>query len=123
IARGISIEGEVWSNSLSVIAGRNKVLYGTLQVIAQNGNDSAPGFAIDIKELGGMYANQIYMVATEQGLGVNSTGRLAALQGNLTLSANGDLALRSEEPSELQSRENLVCRLLLEKKKTTKNRI
>src|SRR5690606_41650491 len=32
----------------------------------------------------------------------------------------GDLALRSEEhTSELQSRENLVCRLLLEKKKNT----
>ena len=93
IARGIVIEGEVWSKNLNVIAGRNDVLYGTLQAIAKNGSGSAPGFAIDIKELGGMYANQIYMVATEQGLGVNSAGRLAALQGNLTLSANGDLAL------------------------------
>lgn len=93
IARGIVIEGEVWSKNLNVIAGRNDVLYGTLQAIAKNGSGSAPGFAIDIKELGGMYANQIYMVATEQGLGVNSAGRLAALQGNLTLSVNGDLAL------------------------------
>lgn len=93
IARGIVIEGEVWAKNLNVIAGKNQVLYGTLQAIAQNGNDSAPGFAIDIKELGGMYANQIYMVATEQGLGVNSTGRIAALQGNLTLSVNGDLTL------------------------------
>src|SRR5690606_41010674 len=34
----------------------------------------------------------------------------------------GFLGTRSEEhTSELQSRENLVCRLLLEKKKTTKN--
>src|SRR5690606_41162817 len=33
----------------------------------------------------------------------------------------GELAVRSEEhTSELQSRENLVCRLLLEKKKKTK---
>ncbi|GGI54704.1 two-partner secretion domain-containing protein [Oxalicibacterium solurbis] len=93
IARGIVIEGEIWSRNLNVIAGRNEVLYGTLQAIAKNGSDSAPEFAIDIKELGGMYANQIYMVATEQGLGVNSTGRIAALQGNLTLATNGDLAL------------------------------
>lgn len=93
IARGIVIEGEVWSRNLNVIAGRNDVLYGTLQAIAKSGSGSTPGFAIDIKELGGMYANQIYMVATEQGLGVNSTGRIAALQGNLTLSVNGDLAL------------------------------
>ena len=93
IARGIVIEGEIWSRNLNLIAGKNEVLYGTLQAIAQNGSGTAPGFAIDIKELGGMYANQIYMVATEQGLGVNSSGRIAALQGNLTLSANGDLAL------------------------------
>lgn len=41
-----------------------------------------------------MYAHQVYLVATEQGLGVNSQGRMAALQGNLTLSANGDLTLK-----------------------------
>src|SRR5690606_41419301 len=36
--------------------------------------------------------------------------------------ASGARAVRSEEhTSELQSRENLVCRLLLEKKKTKKN--
>src|SRR5690349_22670022 len=36
---------------------------------------------------------------------------------------NGSPALRSEEhTSELQSRRDLVCRLLLEKKKTTSNR-
>jgi filamentous hemagglutinin len=94
IARGIVIEGEVWAKNLNVIAGTNQVLYGTLQAAAQSGNGAAPGFAIDIKDVGGMYANQIYMVATEQGLGVNSTGRMAALQGNLTLSANGDLKLQ-----------------------------
>lgn len=93
IARGIVIEGEVWAKNLNAIAGTNQVLYGTLQSIAQNGSGNAPSFAIDIKELGGMYANQIYMVATEQGLGVNSIGRVAALQGNLTLAVNGDLAL------------------------------
>ena len=94
IARGIVIEGEVWSRNLSVIAGRNHVLYGTLQAAAQAGSaPGAPLFAVDIKQLGGMYANQIYLLATEQGLGVNSTGRMAALQGNLVLSAQGDLSL------------------------------
>jgi filamentous hemagglutinin len=94
IARGIVIEGEVWAKNLNVIAGVNRVLYGTLTATAQVPSNAAPRFAIDIKELGGMYANQIYMVATEQGLGVNSTGRIAALQGNLSLSANGDLTLK-----------------------------
>src|SRR5690606_39484178 len=42
--------------------------------------------------------------------------------GIVPLVASGQVGARSEEhTSELQSRENLVCRLLLEKKKTTKN--
>lgn len=94
IARGLVIEGEVWAKNLNTLAGANQVLYGTLQATAQAGNGAAPRFAIDIKDLGGMYANQVYMVSTEQGLGVNSSGRVAALQGNLVLSSNGDLSLK-----------------------------
>ncbi|MGE0497374.1 MAG: hemagglutinin repeat-containing protein [Ramlibacter sp.] len=95
IARGLVIEGEVWARNLNVIAGANQVLYGTLQAVAGGASTAgAPLFAVDIKQLGGMYANQIYMVATDKGLGVNSTGRIAALQGNLVLSANGDLTLK-----------------------------
>lgn len=94
LARGIVIEGEVWAKNLNAIAGANKVLYGTLQATASTGTGPAPAFAIDIKNLGGMYANQIYMVSSERGVGVNSTGRTAALQGNLALSVNGDLTLK-----------------------------
>jgi filamentous hemagglutinin len=99
IARGVVIEGEVWASNLNLIAGANTVLYGTLQAAAQSGSGVAPRFAIDIKDLGGMVANQVYLLATEQGLGVNSTGRLAALQGNLVLSAGGDLTLKDSYAS------------------------
>jgi filamentous hemagglutinin len=94
IARGLVIEGEVWAKNLNALAGANQVLYGTLQTTPQAGTGAAPRFAIDIKDLGGMYANQVYLVSTEQGLGVNSSGRVAALQGNLVLSSNGDLTLK-----------------------------
>lgn len=94
IARGLVIEGEVWAKNLNALAGANQVLYGTLQATPQAGTGVAPRFAIDIKDLGGMYANQVYLVSTEQGLGVNSSGRVAALQGNLVLSSNGDLTLK-----------------------------
>src|SRR5690606_39740102 len=44
--------------------------------------------------------------------------RLAVSPDQVLITAGADDALRSEEhTSELQSRENLVCRLLLEKKK------
>src|SRR5262249_21772917 len=80
VARGLVIEGEVWASRLNVIAGANQVLYGTSNATpagtARSGAGTAPRFAIDIKELGGMYANQVYLIATEQGLGVNSAGRV-----------------------------------------------
>jgi filamentous hemagglutinin len=94
LARGLVIEGEIWTSNLQILAGANQVLYANLQALPGAAAGDAPRFAIDIKDLGGMYANQIRVVATEQGLGVNSTGRMAALQGNLQLSANGDLTLK-----------------------------
>lgn len=98
IARGLVFEGEVWAQNLHVLAGANQVLYATLgmlpEAIAQAGTGATPQFAIDLKDLGGMYANQVYLIATEKGLGVNSTGRIAALQGNLQLTSNGDLTLK-----------------------------
>jgi filamentous hemagglutinin family protein len=94
LARGLVLEGEVWAQSLNSITGANQVLYGTLQSTSLGGSGEAPRFAVDIKSLGGMYANQVYLVATEQGLGVNSTGRIAALTGTLQLSSNGDITLK-----------------------------
>src|SRR5690606_39505517 len=55
---------------------------------------------------------------------VSHTGVRGTCDNNRNLSDEHlrAIAARSEEhTSELQSRENLVCRLLLEKKKTTKN--
>ncbi|SCC95796.1 hypothetical protein THIX_90571 [Thiomonas sp. X19] len=94
LARSVVIEGGVWAQDLHVLTGANQVFDGTLQATPQTGTGAAPLFAIDIRNLGGMYANQISMVATEQGVGINSTGRLAALQGNLVLSSNGNLTLQ-----------------------------
>lgn len=94
VARGLVIEGEVWTRNLHAITGANKVLYATLATTLRGTSGNAPLFAVDIKQLGGMFANQIYLVATEKGLGVNSTGRVAALQGNLALSTDGDLTVK-----------------------------
>src|SRR5690606_41064848 len=50
-------------------------------------------------------------------------GVSTSVSGTLPMSCNNPALLRSEEhTSELQSRENLVCRLLLEKKKSLRCR-
>lgn len=94
LARGLVLDGEIWVQRLNAIAGANQVEYGTLQHSLQESMGSAPRFAVDVHDLGGMYANQVYLIATEKGLGVNSTGRIAALDGALTLSVAGDLVLK-----------------------------
>lgn len=94
IARGLIIEGEVWARNLNALAGANQVLYQTVQATPQAGEGAAPAFAVDIRDLGGMYANQVFLIATDKGLGVNSTGRIAAMQGGLLLSSAGDLTLK-----------------------------
>src|SRR5690606_7860911 len=61
--------------------------------------------------------------ATEFGLFVGLEGDVDGMvhMSDIAWGISGEDALRSEEhTSELQSRENLVCRLLLEKKKTKK---
>ncbi|MET4579317.1 two-partner secretion domain-containing protein [Ottowia thiooxydans] len=95
LARGIVVEGSVQSQRIRAISGANLVTYnegGTPEVHqALEGHGDAPKFAVDIGALGGMYAGQIYLVATDQGMGVNSAGRLIAREGALHLQSDGHL--------------------------------
>ena len=96
-ARGIEIHGEVFAERIYAIAGANQVSYGESSELkgAAEPNGAPPTFAIDISQFGGMHARQIYLMATERGLGVNSVGRLQADVGALALSADGDLRIGS----------------------------
>ncbi len=94
IARNLVVDGELWTTNLRVITGANQLMTEhRLQLHTQPGTGPVPHFAIDVREMGGMYANNVFIVSTEKGLGVNSTGRIAALQGNLFLSSDGELTV------------------------------
>jgi filamentous hemagglutinin len=92
-ARDLTVGGGIWAQRLGVVTGAALVPYASTAATAQAGTGTAPLFAVDVAALGGMYANTIDLVATEAGLGVDSQGRIAALQGNLRLSVNGNLTL------------------------------
>jgi filamentous hemagglutinin len=51
---------------------------------------AVPLFALDVTYLGGMYAGKIFLIGSEQGLGVNNAGALQAAE-HLTLDSKGRL--------------------------------
>jgi len=93
IARSLSINAAIWADKLNVVAGPGVVGYenGTVQ---PRSADEPAAFSLDLAALGGMYANSIRLVGTEAGVGVNIGGNLAALTGDLQLSAAGDLRIQ-----------------------------
>ncbi len=94
IARSVELNGKVWAGqSLNVVAGNNDVRYSDLgaQWLGPDGN--SPGVAIDVAQLGGMYAGKIRLVGTETGVGVNSAGTIASQSGDLELSSQGKVTL------------------------------
>ncbi|MEX3959231.1 filamentous hemagglutinin N-terminal domain-containing protein [Trinickia sp. EG282A] len=94
IARSVEINGKLWANkSLNVIAGANDVQYGDLSAQALTPDGNMPGVAIDVGQLGGMYAGKIMLVGTEAGVGVNSAGTIEAQAGDIALSSQGKVTL------------------------------
>ncbi|ANF56445.1 two-partner secretion domain-containing protein [Halotalea alkalilenta] len=90
ISRTADLQGRLEAQQLNVTLGTNQIDYqqGTTTPIAQEGNK--PALAIDTKALGGMYANRIRLIASEEGVGVN-LGTVQSRTGEITLDANGTL--------------------------------
>ena len=108
-ARAVAVNAGLWANHAKIVVGRNAVARdGSLSPFTSETADVPPQYAIDLADIGGMYANRIALVGTEKGLGVNLTGQISATQavsldvkGNLkttgTLYSDGDLSVRSEQ--------------------------
>ncbi|MEQ4510344.1 MAG: hemagglutinin repeat-containing protein [Dickeya sp.] len=93
IARTATLQAGLNARDAQVVLGANRV--GTDgRITPQAGSGATPVLALDTGALGGMYANRISLVSTEQGVGVNTAG-LSARQGDIQLSANGRLQVGS----------------------------
>lgn len=94
LARAVQVKGKVWANKLDVTTGINAVNQQTGAVTplaVDAASTKAPRAAIDVARLGGLYAGQINLLATEKGVGVHQAGEIGT-SGALTLSASGKLA-------------------------------
>ncbi|WP_051887992.1 hemagglutinin repeat-containing protein [Caballeronia sordidicola] len=96
IARAVTANAAIYANNLNVVTGANQVDYDTLVATPIAGTGTALGVSIDVSQLGGMYANRIVLVGTEQGVGVSLRGVQAAQAGDLTLTTQGQLLLTGQ---------------------------
>lgn len=97
-ARALQVNAGLYANELNTVLGQNDIVVKdqvqpqvTSVTGTNNTNPPASSFALDVGQLGGMYAGKIYLVGTENGLGVRNAGSINATKGTLTLNANGDL--------------------------------
>ena len=91
IARAVAVNAAIYANTLNVVTGANQVDHDTLGATAIQGNGPAPSVAIDVSQLGGMYANRIILTSNAYGVGVSNAGVIAAQAGDLTLTSSGQL--------------------------------
>ncbi|MBN3004311.1 hemagglutinin repeat-containing protein [Chromobacterium alkanivorans] len=97
MARAVEVQAGIWAQNLRVSAGRNRVSadHQNVQALAAAGA-GRPGFAIDVAQLGGMYAGKIRLLATEVGVGVRSSGQLSGDE-QLRLDSAGQLTLSGRQ--------------------------
>ena len=97
LARAVQVNAGIWANDLKVITGSNAIDAASLSANTRPlvtpivGSSTAPEIALDVAQIGGMYAGKIFLLGTETGLGVRSAGVIGASDGNLVLQNNGPL--------------------------------
>ncbi|OOF54307.1 hypothetical protein BKK55_09560 [Rodentibacter genomosp. 2] len=97
IAREAQINAGVWSKKeMKAITGKNTVKRSgkadDLQIIHTNqatAQEVKPQVAIDVGQLGGMYAGKIHLIGTEQGVGVHNAGHIGASVETLKIDSQG----------------------------------
>ena len=91
LAEAVQLNGKVWAQDAQVVTGKNAISVdatGTVTNAHKTGESSQVG--LDVAAIGGMYANSMYLVGTNDGFGVNNQGVLSA-QNKLTVDSTGKL--------------------------------
>ncbi|HGM4787569.1 hemagglutinin repeat-containing protein [Stenotrophomonas maltophilia] len=112
ITRSLKVNAGIWANQLQATLGNNVVNADHSQASLIPANGEAPTFALDVGALGGMFANKIWLVGNEHGVGVRNAGSIGAQAGELVVTVDGRLentgALQSLQNVRLQARGDLA---------------
>ncbi|WP_235378794.1 filamentous hemagglutinin N-terminal domain-containing protein, partial [Proteus faecis] len=108
ISRSIELNGKINAKNLSLMQGNNRIDFEKGTVNNLIGEDIKPTISIDTKVLGGMYANQIRLVSTEKGVGVNLS-HIQTTQNSVNLTVDGKITfngnIQSEQDINVSSKE------------------
>ena len=91
LAEAVKLNGKVWAQDAQVVTCKNDISVdatGKVTNTHKTGESSQVG--LDVAAIGGMYANSMYLVGTNDGFGVNNQGVLSA-QNKLTIDSTGKL--------------------------------
>ena len=93
IAKEVKVNAGIWAKELKVTTGKNQVSAknDSIQVIHVGDATEPVGYAVDVAELGGMYANKIHLIGTENGLGVRNAGHIGAAVSEVKVTTEGQL--------------------------------
>lgn len=115
IAKSVSVNGNLLAQDLQLILGKNKVffdvnkqsdasllLYETITTRGEGGEEQK-ALALDVAHLGSVVAKSIYLVATEEGVGVRNSGSMATIgskeegDGGFVIDVNGIVTLSTPQ--------------------------
>ncbi|CDH18149.1 putative Filamentous hemagglutinin family outer membrane protein [Xenorhabdus bovienii str. kraussei Quebec] len=95
MSRALELNGKIKAKTIDITQGTNRVNYKEGSVTGNiHGEGQSPQLSIDTKALGGMYADKIHILATENGVGVN-LGNLESITEDITVSVNGNSNLKN----------------------------
>lgn len=104
LARALKLNAALWGQDVQVTTGANDLgadpatVPKALPAMAV-GAPAAPEVAIDVSQLGGMYAGKIRLLGTEAGVGMRQDGTLSARTGDLVIDHQGWLSLGGQSQS------------------------
>ncbi len=101
-AKALQINAKIYANNLNIVTGDNSI---SLDGTVTSKNTVGTGISIDSSLLGGIYANTIFFVSSDKGVGINLPPEVFA-QNLLFLEADGKIVISkgvSENTIEIKS--------------------
>ena len=127
IAEKAEIKGGVWSKKgIKVTTGKNNVdrTNDSVVYVGDKNTDNTDrtsdtesenqSYSVDVSQLGGMYAEKIYLVDNGQGLGVRNAGHIGASAGSVKIDSQGKIVnevfIGGSENAQLNAKKNIENR-------------